>query len=78
MAKNMNIKSKNFTQKEIIAVIKFNGFVFIRNNGSSHEIWGRGKERMSIVNGGSKKHSMNSMIFLRLIKEYNLDLSVLK
>ena len=78
MAKNMNIKSKNFTQKEIIAVIKSNGFVFIRSNGSSHEVWGRGTERMSIVNGGSKKHCMNSMIFLRLIKEYKLDLSVLK
>lgn len=66
-----------YTQKEMIKIVKKNGFVFLRKNGTSHEIWIRGNEKMTLVSGGGN-HGTNPMIFLRLIKEFKLDVSVLK
>lgn len=65
-----------YNQKEIVKIVKLNGFVFHRK-ASSHEIWIRGNEKITLVDGG-KSHDTNPMIFLRLIKEFNLDVSVLK
>ena len=65
-----------YSQKEIIKIVKLNGFVYLRRH-SSHEIWIRGSEKMTLVSGGGN-HGTNPMIFLRLIKEFNLDVSVLK
>lgn len=57
---------KTYTRRECLLIIKNNGFVYDHSTGD-HDIYVRGKEKISLVARGT-----NPMIFRRLMKEHNL------
>jgi len=61
------VKGKiNYSQKEMLAIVKNNGFMYDHSTGG-HDIYVRGKEKLSLVARGT-----NAMVFRRLMKEHNL------
>ena len=66
--KGCGIVAKEYLTREVIAILKFNGFCFQRSKGG-HSIFSDGKHTVSIPIHGK---TVNKMLFNRLIKENKL------
>lgn len=47
---------------QVTAVLKKHGFVLVRQGKGSHEIWGKGKVRVSVPVNCRSRHTANSVL----------------
>lgn len=60
---------KVYNDREIVRILRKNGFVQLRSNGTSHVVWMHEvtKRKLSL-----NAKNVNRMVWQRLVKEYNI------
>ena len=64
---------KVYNTKEVIKVLKVNGYVVIRQNGGSHAIWFNAeKNDRFVLPTGHHAKEINRMLWQRIVKEHHI------